>query len=298
MNLKSLRGVGVALVTPFRENKEIDYVGLENLLEHTYASGQGVDYWVVMGTTGESATLSKKEKKEVLQFVKNHNPGQLPIVYGIGGNFTQAVLDEIKETDFDGVSAILSVSPYYNKPSQRGIIAHYSQIADLAPRPVMMYNVPGRTSSNLSAETILKLAQHPNIIALKEANCSPEQWIAVVKHKPEDFLLLSGDDMATLGMMAYGAEGVISVMANAFPDLFRGMVHFALAQNFGEARKFAFQLSEINPLMYEESNPVGIKEVLSVLGICANEVRLPLVSASAELQRKIRQVMPVQVLPG
>ncbi|MDX2301752.1 MAG: 4-hydroxy-tetrahydrodipicolinate synthase [Microscillaceae bacterium] len=295
MDLKKLTGVGVALVTPMQENKEIDYVGLENLLNHTSASGQGVDYWVVLGTTGESATLSKTEKKEVLDFVKKHNPYHLPIVYGIGGNHTQAVLEEINSTDLEGVAAILSVSPYYNKPSQRGIYAHYQLIADHAPLPIIMYNVPGRTSSNLSAETALKLARHPNIIALKEANCHIEQWITIAKNKPDDFLLLSGDDLATLSMMAVGAEGVISVMANAFPDVFRAMVHQAQQQNFIQAQKYVFQLAEINPLMYEEANPVGIKEALRLLGICSNQVRLPLLPASEDLQDKIRKLMPLQV---
>lgn len=289
MNSKTFAGVGVALVTPFQQNMQIDFHGLKNLLDHTYASGEGVDYWVVMGTTAESATLNKEEKKEVLNFIKSNNPNQLPIVYGIGGNNTQAVIDELKSIDPDGLSAILSVSPYYNKPSQKGIMAHYTSIADHSPLPIIMYNVPGRTSSNMTAETTLHLAKHPNIIALKEATNHVDQWINIMHHKPENFLLLSGDDTATLSMMALGGEGVISVMANGFPEAFRGMVHGALKGDFKQAAQFLFQLSEVNPLMYEESNPVGIKEVLRIQGVCGNQVRLPLVAASTDLQEKIQR---------
>ncbi len=288
-------GVGVALVTPFHANHEIDFEGLERLLVHTYANGEGVDYWVVQGTTGESATLQAQEKKQVLDFVKNHNPAQLPIVYGIGGNNTRAILDAIQQSDLDGVDALLSVSPYYNKPSQKGLIEHYTRIADASPCPVILYNVPGRTSSNVQASTTLELAQHPNIIAMKEASGDLVQCMHISKDRPDDFLLLSGEDLMTIPMISVGGNGVISVMANAFPEIFAQMTKAALQGDFQTAQLNLNKLLEVNPLMYEESNPVGVKYALSLLGVCQPHVRLPLVSASVALQEKIKVKMPVEV---
>lgn len=292
MQKEKLIGTGVALVTPFDKEKNIDYQALEKLLIHTYAKGKGVDYWVVMGTTGESVTLTKEEKQQVLDFVKEHNPAQLPIVYGIGGNDTQALLQQFKNTNLEGVDAILSVSPAYNKPSQRGIVAHYQALADASPLPLILYNVPGRTSSNVSAETTLQLAEHPNIIATKEASGNLEQCAKIAQYKPDDFLLISGDDMLTIPMIALGGQGVISVMANAFPVIFQDMVKNALEGNFEAARKALFKLTALNPLMYEESNPVGVKQALALQEVCSNEVRLPLLNASPELQEKIKKCMP------
>ncbi len=288
MQKEKLIGTGVALVTPFDKEKNIDYPALAKLLEHTYANGKGVDYWVVMGTTGESVTLSKEEKQQVLDFVKQNNPAQLPIVYGIGGNDTQALLEQLKTTNLEYVDAILSVSPAYNKPSQAGILAHYRVLADASPLPIILYNVPGRTSSNVSAETTLQLAEHPNIIAIKEASGNLEQCTKISQYKPDDFLLISGDDMLTIPLIALGGQGVISVMANAFPVVFQEIVKNALENNFEEARKALFQLTALNPLMYVESNPVGVKQALAFQGVCSNEVRLPLLSASIELQEKIK----------
>ncbi len=212
--MKKFTGTGVALVTPFHQDGSIDFASLKKLLVHTSA---GVDYFVVMGTTGESATLTKEEKKEVLQFVLKNNPKKLPLVYGIGGNHTASVLEEIENTNFKGVSALLSVSPYYNKPSQEGIRQHFKKIADTAPLPVILYNVPSRTSSNLTADTTLKLAQHKNIIGIKEASGSLEQCMKIAKNKTKDFLLISGDDLFTLPLYSIGGGvGVISVLANAF----------------------------------------------------------------------------------
>ncbi len=292
MQKEQLIGTGVALVTPFDKEKNIDYTALGQLLAHTYAQGRGVNYWVVMGTTGESVTLTKEEKQQALNFVKANNPAKLPIIYGVGGNDTQALLNQLKTTDLTGVDAILSVSPAYNKPSQRGILAHYQVLADASPLPLILYNVPGRTSSNISAETTLQLAEHPNIIATKEASGNLEQCMKIAQYKPDDFLLISGDDMLTLPLIALGGQGVISVMANAFPVIFQDMVSYALQGNLAAARKALFQLTALNPLMYEESNPVGVKHALALQSVCSHEVRLPLLNASPELQQKIKICMP------
>lgn len=285
--MDKLRGTGVALVTPFDQDENIDFDGLKRLLQHT-ADG-GVDYFVVQGTTGESVTTTAQEKKEILEFVINNNPKELPIVYGIGSNSTKLALDAIKETEFTGVDAILSVSPYYNKPSQAGIIAHYQKIADISPVPVILYNVPGRTSSNLTASTTLTLAQHPNIIGVKEASGDVEQAMHIATDKPDNFLIISGDDMLTLPLISVGAVGVISVLANAFPNNFRKSVYDALNGDFNSAIGEASKLLKINPMMYEESNPVGIKEVLKQMGICENYCRLPLLPASEPLTKKIAE---------
>ncbi len=290
--MKKLHGTGVALVTPFDENEQIDFKGLKKLLTHT---AKGVDYFVVMGTTGESATLNKGEKKKVLAFVKENNSKKLPIVYGIGGNNTQEVVEAIKESDLTEVDALLSVSPYYNKPSQEGIYKHFLTIADNSPIPVILYNVPGRTASNLSAETTLRLAQHPNIIGIKEASGNLEQCMKIAKEKPKNFMLISGDDMLTVPLYAIGAVGVISVLANAFPVIFRKMKEFAFAGNFAKAAAEQFKLLEINGPMYEEGNPVGVKYVLKLMSICTSEVRLPLVKASDILQKKIEKCSKVLI---
>src|SRR5688572_25908548 len=211
--MKKFYGTGVALVTPFDSTGAIDYKALKKLLAHT---AKGVDYYVVMGTTGESVTVSSEEKKKVLEFVKANNSKGLPIVYGIGGNNTQNVLDTIKATNLKGVDAILSVSPYYNKPSQEGIYQHFAAVADASPLPLILYNVPGRTGSNLTAETTLRLAQHKNIIGVKEASGNLEQCMKISKYMPKDFLLFSGDDLIIIPLYSIGGKGVISVLANAY----------------------------------------------------------------------------------
>jgi len=280
--MKNLKGSGVAMITPFNEDQSIDYAALEGVVEHVIAGG--IDYLVVQGTTGETATLTSSEKKEVLAFSIKVNNGRLPIVYGIGGNSTQKVLEEIKDTDFSGIDAILSVSPYYNKPSQEGIIKHYQYIADASPVPVILYNVPGRTMSNMTAETTLALSAHPNIIGMKESSGNLEQCMKIAAHKPDDFILISGDDLLGCAVRAIGGEGIISVLANAYPALFRSIIH----DRPEESRKAAFQLLEMNPLMYEESNPVGIKNLMMHLGLCKDEVRLPLLKASTSLSQRIK----------
>lgn len=282
--MKKLHGTGVALVTPMNEQGEIDFKSLKKLLAHT---ANGVDYYVVMGTTGESATLSKEEKKQVLNFVIENNPKKLPIVYGIGGNNTNSVLEEINSTTLDGVDALLSVSPYYNKPSQEGIYQHFKAVAEASPRPLILYNVPGRTASNLTAETTLRLANLKNIIGVKEASGNLEQCMKIAREKPKDFLLISGDDMLTLPIYAIGGVGVISVLANALPKVFLKIKENIISKNLAKAQAEQFRILDINGPMYEEGNPVGVKYLLSLMGICQPVVRLPLVKASAQLQKKI-----------
>ena len=282
--MKKFYGTGVALVTPFTPSQDVDYKALKKLINFT---AKGVDYYVVMGTTGESPTLTSEEKQSILEFVKTNNSKKLPIVYGIGGNDTEKILEEIKTTDLKGVDAILSVSPYYNKPSQEGIYQHFKKIADKSPVPIILYNIPGRTGSNMTAELTLRLAEHPNIIGVKEASGNLEQCMKIAKYAPKDFLLISGDDMMTVPLYAIGGKGVISVLANAFPVIFRKMKEHAFAGNFNKATQEQFKISDINGPMYEEGNPVGAKYVLSKLGVCDMYVRLPLVSATLPLQKKI-----------
>jgi len=282
------RGTGVALATPFNQQLELDPEGLRRLLVHTAE----VDYWVVNGTTGESPVLNERERSKILQFVADHNPRELPIMFGIGSNNTQAVINQIKITDFSKIDALLSVCPYYNKPPQAGLIKHYSLIADHSPVPVYIYNVPGRTGCNIEAQTILELAEHPNIQGVKEASPDREQWRIVGREKPADFELISGDDISTLEIIKAGGIGVISVLANAFPGIMVSTVNQALQGDFLEAESTLELLRPINPLMYQESNPVGVKKVLSLLGVCDPYVRLPLVEASESLSAAIAAVMP------
>lgn len=282
--MKKLYGTGVALVTPFTDDLQVDYKALKKLIAHV---SKGVDYLVVLGTTGESATLTKDEKHDILEFVKHNNPKNLPIVYGIGGNDTHEVLDTIKQSDLRGVTALLSVSPYYNKPSQEGIYQHFKKVAEASPVPVILYNIPGRTGSNMTAETQLRLAKHPNIIGTKEASGNLEQCMKIAKYAPKEFMLLSGDDMLSVPLYAIGGKGVISVLANAYPVVFRKMKEYAFAGNYNRASQEQFKLLEINGPMYEEGNPVGIKVVLASLGLGSTKVRLPMAEASGSLQKRI-----------
>jgi 4-hydroxy-tetrahydrodipicolinate synthase len=282
-------GVAPALTTPLFEDGSIDFDGLKRLLQHV--SDGGVDYLVVQGTTGESATMDKDEKKSILDFIKANNPKNLPIVYGIGGNNTPEVVKEIQSTDFQGIDAILSVCPYYNKPGARGVIAHYTAIADACPVPVIMYNIPGRSGINMSAATTLELAKHPNIIGIKEASCIIEQVMEINKDKPEDFLIISGDDVQGVPIIACGGVGVMSVIANAVPAKFSEMIHSALEGNFLKARTLLSDFLSIDPLLYEEGNPVGVKKILEIKGICGSDVRLPLVKASEELGERMEVIL-------
>ena len=281
-------GVGVALITPFDQNHEIDYDGFRRLLEFT--SDGGVDYLVVQGTTGETSTTTTQEKTDLLKFTKENNTKNLPIVYGLGGNNTKAVLETIKNTDLTGVAAILSVCPYYNKPSQAGLISHFTVIADASPVPVLLYNVPGRTVTHLQISTVLELAKHPNIIGIKDAS-SIENAIELAKRCPKDFILLSGDDNLVTAAISIGFHGVISVIANAFPKEFSEMTWAALKGNFEKAAKLQHRFLDFDTLLYVESNPVGIKKCCEIKGICSSEVRLPLVKASDELGKKLTKAM-------
>jgi 4-hydroxy-tetrahydrodipicolinate synthase len=281
--MNAFKGTGVALVTPFHDDQSIDFAGLKRLIDHVVSGG--VDYLVVLGTTGESSTLTSSEKKQVLKACLEYNAGRVPLMLGIGGNNTRSVVDDIENTDFYGVAAVLSVCPYYNKPSQEGIIAHYTAIADASPAPVVMYNIPGRTMVNMSAATTLKLSHHPNIVGMKEASGNLEQCMQIAAAMPKDFLLLSGDDLLTKAIMAVGGSGVISVLANAFPERFKQLTHGSSE----EALQATYSLLSLNGLMYQEGNPVGIKNLLLHMGILeSDQVRLPMLRASLELSNQIK----------
>lgn len=274
--MEKFRGLGVALVTPFQENGNVDMAGLQRLVEHNI--NNGTDYLVVQGTTGESATLTKEEKKAVLDFIIEINNGKKPIVLGVGGNNTAEVVHQLQTLNLKGVDGILSVSPYYNKPSQEGIFQHYKAVSKVTELPIILYNVPGRTMSNVSAETTLRIARAcPNIVAVKEASGNLEQIMNIIINKPKGFLVLSGDDALTLPHLAIGGDGVISVVGNAFPKRFSRMVHNGLEGNFEAARKDHYELLEMIQTLFADGNPGGIKKVLSVLNICQENLRLPLV---------------------
>ncbi len=287
--MKQLIGLGVALATPFDANNTIDYDALLRLLKHT--STNGADYWVVMGSTGEAITLSDKEQKEVLKFILANNPAHLPVVFGLGGSNTATLVNSVQKLDLKGVTAILSSSPAYNKPSQEGIIAHFNALADNSPLPIILYNVPGRTCSNMEASTTITLAKHTNIIGIKEASGNLQQIEKIINGTPQGFFITSGDDMLTPAITELGGKGAISVLANALPKQFKQLVDTALAGNISTSEQFANQLKEISELMYEEGNPSGLKELLAQQSICNNLVRLPLVSATSNLKTKIQKAV-------
>lgn len=284
--MDKFKGLGVALVTPFLENGGVDMAGLQRLVEHNI--NNGTDYLVVQGTTGESVTLTKEEKKSVLEFIIEINHGRKPIVLGVGGNNTAEIVESLKNMDTQGVDGILSVSPYYNKPTQEGIFQHYKAINQATKLPIILYNVPGRTSSNVTAATTVRIAKEcKNIVAVKEASGNLEQIMHIINNKPKGFLVLSGDDALTLPHIAAGGDGVISVIGNAFPKRFSRMVHAAMEGDMVQARKDHYDLFELIPLLFAEGNPAGIKRVLSTLGICKEHLRLPLVPVSKELAAKL-----------
>jgi 4-hydroxy-tetrahydrodipicolinate synthase len=283
--MRSLKGLGVAMVTPFDKKKNVDFEALDKLTNHLIDNG--VDYLVVQGTTGESVTLSNSEKKDVLDRILNVNNGRLPIVLGMGGNNTMALIETIKTTDFADIDAILSVAPYYNKPTQEGMFQHFTAIADASPVPVILYNVPGRTSSNILPSTVLRLAKHKNIVAIKEASGSFDQFMEIIMNKPEGFLAISGDDGITQPFIAVGGDGVISVVGNAYPRIFSDMVHAALKDEMDRSRELHYKILPIIPLLFKEGNPAGVKEVLKKMGICDHYVRLPLVTVSEGLKKDL-----------
>lgn len=288
--IEKFKGLGVALVTPFRENGQVDFSGLQRLIEHQIDSG--TDYLVVHGTTGESVTLTKEEKVATLEFIQEINKERLPIVLGIGGNNTYDIAKKLEETNLKGVDGILSVSPAYNKPSQEGIYQHYKTIAQATDKSIILYNVPGRTSSNVLAETTIRIAEEvSNVIAVKEASGNMEQIMHLIQYKPKDFLVISGDDAITLPILAAGGDGVISVVGNAFPKEFGSMVHAALDGDFEAARIQHYQLLQIIQHLFADGNPGGIKEVLKFLNICQNHVRLPLVPVRKEVSDRLYQLV-------
>ncbi|CAH0164280.1 MULTISPECIES: 4-hydroxy-tetrahydrodipicolinate synthase [unclassified Pedobacter] len=284
--MNKFQGTGVALVTPFNTDGSVDYNGLKNLINHLVDGG--IDYLVSLGTTGETATMTKDEKKKVWAYTAEINNNRLPLVAGIGGNNTLAVAEDIKSFDTNGYSAILSVSPYYNKPTQEGIYQHYKYLAEISPLDLILYNVPGRTGSNMSPETTCRLAHDfKNVIATKEASGSFDQFNQIMRDKPADFLLISGDDPVTLPMIALGAAGIISVIGNALPKQFSDMVKLCLAGDYKAALPAHLSLIEFTRLAFAEGNPAGIKAALKHLGVCGDTVRLPLVKASAALEKSI-----------
>ncbi|MBB2144139.1 4-hydroxy-tetrahydrodipicolinate synthase [Pedobacter sp. LMG 31464] len=284
--MNKFHGTGVALVTPFNTDGTVDYQGLKNLINHLVDGG--IDYLVSLGTTGETATLNKDEKKKVWDFTAEINNGRLPLVAGIGGNDTFAIGDTIKTFENNNYSAVLSVSPYYSKPTQEGIYQHYKYLSELSELPIILYNVPGRTGSNMSAETTCRLAHDfKNVIATKEASGSFEQFNQIMRDKPADFLLISGDDPIALPMISIGAVGVISVIGNALPKQLSSMINLCLKGDFSSALPTHLSLLEITRLMFAEGNPAGVKAVLKQLNICDDIVRLPLVKASTTLNKSL-----------
>jgi len=283
------RGLGVAMVTPFNADGSIDFSGLKKLTIHLVDGG--VNYLVVMGTTGENPTILNDEQQAILQKVKEVNAGRLPIVFGIGGNSTAAVVDRLKSENLEGVDGILSVSPYYNKPSQEGIYQHYKAVSEATPLPVIMYNVPGRTGSVISAETTLRIAQLANIVATKEASGSLDICMDVIRGAPEGFGVISGDDNYTMPYIAAGMQGVISVLGNAYPKEFSQMVNYALDGDFKNAKHLHYKLLPLMKAIFMDGNPGGVKYVLHKLGICQNEFRLPVVRVNAATENALDEAM-------
>ncbi len=287
---KKIKGTGVAIITPFLKSGKIDYKSLENLIEHIIINK--VDFVVALGTTSEAVTLTVREKADVMDVVRESVEGRVPIVMGIGGNNTKAVMNTIATTDFDDISSILSVAPYYNKPNQTGLYKHFSEISKVSPVDIILYNVPGRTSSNISADTVLKLANdHENIVAVKEASADFTQIMDILRNRPEHFSVLSGDDALTYPMMALGADGVISVVANAYPAAFSAMVRLTLKNKFDDALAVHYSLIDIIHQLFADGNPGGVKAALTILGRSKNYLRLPMVPVNKEVYAKLKKLI-------
>ena len=286
MAIQKLHGTGVALITPFHKNGKIDFTALEKLVEHVIKGG--VDFLVAMGSTGETPTLSAAEKQEVLAAIIKYGDGKVPVVCGIGGNDTHEVVRQLKETDLHGVDAILSVAPYYNKPSQEGMYQHFKAISAASNKPIILYNVPGRTGSNLLPATVLRLAADcPNIIGIKEASGNIPQCLELLQNKPDNFTVLSGDDDLVVAQMAIGMEGIISVAANCYTKDMCDVVNLALVNKFDKARKLHYKILTGINLLFTEGNPAGVKCTLKAMDICENILRLPLVPVSDATAKKI-----------
>jgi 4-hydroxy-tetrahydrodipicolinate synthase len=286
--MQSLIGTGVALVTPFKKDFSIDFEALQRIVN--FSIDGGVEYLVVMGTTAENATLTQAEKELVIDAVVEYNKGRLPLVLGVGGNNTMQLVEELKTRDFSAFEAILSVSPYYNKPTQEGIYQHFKAIAEASPIPVILYNVPGRTSSNMLPATVVRLANDfENIVAIKEAAGDVVQAMQLIKNAPKDFLVISGDDMIALPIVLAGGAGVISVIGQGFPKEFSEMIRLGLNKKVNEAFKMQYFLSDCIDMIFEQGNPAGIKQVFKALGIAENTVRLPLVTVDDELANRLNE---------
>lgn len=286
----NLKGMGVALITPFKEDESVDYEALGRLVD--YLLQNGADYLVVLGTTAETPTLTEEEKKKIIELVVTKVRHRIPIVLGVGGNCTKSVVDKLKNDNLEGIDAILSVVPYYNKPSQEGIYQHYKAIAQATELPVILYNVPGRTGVNMTTETTLRLAREfKNIIAVKEASGNITQMDDIIKNKPKDFNVISGDDGITFPLITLGAIGVISVIGNAFPREFSRMVRLALAGDYDSARTIHHRFTELFSLLFVDGNPAGVKSMLSMMGFVENSLRLPLVPTRIVTYEKIRNVL-------
>ena len=284
--MQALIGTGVALVTPFKNDFSLDTEALTRIVNYVIAGG--VEYLVVLGTTAETATLTKEEKEIVIKTVIEANQNRVPLVLGVGGNNTLEVVNELKNRDFTSFSAILSVSPYYNKPTQEGIYQHFKAISEASPLPIILYNVPGRTASNVLPATVLRLAnEFKNIVAIKEASGDLVQAMKIIQHKPKDFLVISGDDMVTLRMVLAGGAGVISVIGEGFPKQFSDMVRFGLDGQVKAAYQLHYELADAIDMIFEQGNPAGIKEVFKVLNLSENTVRLPLVNVNDDLKQRI-----------
>ncbi len=288
--MKKLKGTGVAIVTPFKNDSSIDFTAMGRIINHVIAGG--INYIVAMGTTGESVTLTRDEKKALISYVLEAVDKRIPLIVGIGGNSTQEVINHIRHLNLKEVDGILSVAPYYNKPNQRGLIQHFKAIATCSPLPVILYNVPGRTCSNISADTCLQLAHDcENIVGIKEASGDMNQIMKIIKGKPDDFHMISGDDMMTLPIIAAGGSGVISVLANAFPSQCCELVAHCLKNNFRSAREIQFRFIEMIDLLFVEGNPAGIKAMLNVMNMCQNNLRLPLVPVSRPVYIRIQKAI-------
>jgi 4-hydroxy-tetrahydrodipicolinate synthase len=288
--MNQFKGTGVAMVTPFKKDGSIDVPALKKLTDHLVDGG--VDYLVVMGTTGETPVMDKEDRKLVLETILSTNGGRKPVVLGVGGNNTLDLCAQLDRMDTAGLSAILSVSPYYSKPTQNGLFEHYRALSEHSKLPIILYNVPGRTGSNLLPDTVMRIAfDCRNVIGIKEASGNMEQIMNIIKERPKDFLVISGDDSITMPLMAAGADGVISVVGNAFPNEWSAMVQHAVKGELQEARAIHYRLLELVQLLFVEGNPAGIKEVLSHLDICDNYLRLPLVPVSQLISERMRRVM-------
>ena len=285
MKINPFRGTGIALVTPFKPDFSVDVEALQRIVNHVIDNG--ADFLVVLGTTSEAPTLTSEEKNLVISTILNTNNGRLPVMLGMGGNNTQAIIEAVKNQDFTGIQGILSVVPYYNKPNQRGMKAHFEAIADASPVPVVVYNVPGRVGVNLQAATCVELAQHPNIIAVKEASGNLQQIMEILRDKPTDFDVLSGDDGITQPLMALGARGVISVAANAYTSQFSRMMHAMKQGQIDKALRLHYAMLQMNQLIFADGNPAGIKCLMSHIGLCENVLRLPLVCANEKVEADI-----------